>query len=82
MAQDFDKSGPFIAVGGMSVAFFLYAYTAVALPGLVSSLVLPLLWVVLLVVALRWFTRRPKASMLVPVVAVAMWFAVVLLVPR
>ena len=82
MKQELDKSGPFFAVGGLAVAFFLYAYSAIALPGGLNSLGLPLFWLALLVVATRWFTRRPKASMLLPVVAITVWFAAMLLVPR
>ena len=82
MKQELDKSGPFFAVGGLAVAFFLYAYSAIALPGWLNSLGLPLFWLALLVVATRWFTRRPKASMLLPVVAITVWFAAMLLVPR
>ncbi len=82
MPQDFEKSGPFIALGGMAVAFFLYAYVAIALPSWVNSLVLPAVWAVLLGVTVRWFTPRPKAVMAVPVTAVIIWFAVTLLVPR
>jgi hypothetical protein len=82
MKQDFEKSGPFFAVGGLAVAFFLYAYVAIALPSIVNSLVLPLVWTVLFVLSLRWFTRRPKAAMALPVVAIALWFAVMLLVPQ
>lgn len=78
MMQNFDKSGPFIAIGGLAVAFFLYAYVATALPGWVNSVALPLVWLVLLVLSFRWFTRRPRASMLLPVVAIALWFAVML----
>jgi hypothetical protein len=44
MKQELDKSGPFFAVGGLAVAFFLYAYSAIALPGWLNSLVLPLFW--------------------------------------
>ena len=74
--------GPFIAAGGMAVAFFLYAYSAIARPSWVHSLVLPLVWLALLVVCLRWFSRRPRASVALPAVAVAVWFAAVLLAPR
>jgi hypothetical protein len=82
MKQDFEKSGPFFAVGGLAVAFFLYAYVAIAMPSVVNSLVLPVVWTALLVLSLRWFTRRPKAAMALPVVAIAVWFAAMLLVPR
>lgn len=82
MKHDFDKSGPFFAVGGLAVAFFLYAYVAIALPGWLNSLVLPVVWIALLVVSFRWFTRRPRAAMLLPVVAIVVWFVALLLVPR
>ena len=71
MAHDFEKSGPFIALGGFAVAFFLYAYVAIAMPSWLNSLVLPLVWLALLVVCLRWFTRRPKAAIALPVFALA-----------
>ena len=47
-----------------------------------NSVVLPLFWVVLFVLATRWFTRHPVRAVWLPVVAVAVWFAVMLLVPR
>jgi hypothetical protein len=67
-----------VGVGGIAVAAFLYAYTALALPGVLHSVVMPLVWLVLLVVTCRWFTRRPRAVVAVPVVAVALWFVLVL----
>lgn len=82
MAHDFEKSGPFIALGGFAVAFFLYAYVAIAMPSWLNSLVLPLVWLALLVVCLRWFTRRPKAAIALPVLAIAAWFPAVLLAGR
>ncbi|MGA9749031.1 MAG: hypothetical protein WBQ50_16355 [Nocardioides sp.] len=66
----------------MAVAFFLYAYVAIALPSWVNSLVLPLVWLALLVVSFRWFTARPRAVVLAPVVAIAVWFAAMVLLPR
>jgi hypothetical protein len=77
--QNLEQSGPFIGIGGLAVAAFLYGYSAIALPGLVNSLLLPLLWLVLLVVATRWFTRHPIRILWLPVVAVAVWFAAMLL---
>ena len=82
MAHDFEKSGPFIALGGFAVAFFLYAYVAIAMPSWLNSLVLPLVWLALLVVCLRWFTRRPKAAIAKTGKAIAAWFAAVLLAGR
>lgn len=77
-----ERSGPFIAVGGLAAALFLYGYSAIVLPGWLNSVVLPAFWLVLFVLATRWFTRHPRRSVLLPVVAVAVWFAVMLLVPR
>jgi hypothetical protein len=73
-----EKSGPFFALGGMSIALFLYAYSAIARAGLITSVLLPLLWLVLFALTCRWFTRRPATVVLVPVVTIALWFAVVL----
>ena len=82
MFGELDKSGPFIAVGGLAVAFFLYAYTAIVLPGWWNSVALPVLWLSLTVLATRWFSTRPRASVLLPIVALVAWFTVVLLVPQ
>jgi MFS superfamily sulfate permease-like transporter len=76
--HNLEQSGPFIGVGGLAVAAFLYGYSAFALPGLVNSVLLPLLWLVLLVIATRWFTRHPVWTVALPVVAFVVWFAVML----
>jgi hypothetical protein len=80
--QHFEQSGPFIAVGGLAVVAFLYGYSAITLPSVVNSLLLPVFWLVLFVVATRWFTRRPRLSMTLPVLAAVVWFAAMLLLPR
>ena len=82
MKHNLEQSGPFIGVGGLAVAFFLYGYSAFAMPSIVNSVLLPLFWVALLVLATAWFTRHPVRSVWLPVVAVGVWFAVMLLVPR
>jgi hypothetical protein len=73
-----EQSGPFLAIGGLATAAFLYGYTAIVLPGWVHSLLMPVFWLVLFVLATRWFTPHPRRSVLLPVVAVGVWFAVVL----
>ena len=78
MANDLRDSGPFIGVGGMAVVAFLYGYTAIAFPSVLHSVVMPLLWLALLVVSIRWFTRRPRGIVLLPVVAVVAWFVLLL----
>ena len=82
MKRNLEQSGPFIGVGGLAVALFLYGYSAIALPSIVDSVLLPLFWLVLFVLATRWFTRHPVRTIWLPVVAIAVWFAVMLLVPR
>ncbi len=82
MKNNLEQSGPFIGIGGLAVALFLYGYSAIALPSVVDSVLLPLFWLVLFVLATRWFTRHPVRAIWLPVVAIAVWFAVMLLVPR
>lgn len=78
MSPDVRRSGPFIAVGGLAVAAFLYGYTAIALPSVLHSLVLPAVWLVLFVLACRWFTTHPYRALSLPFLAVALWFVVML----
>lgn len=78
MQNNLHKSGPFLGIGGMAVAAFLYGYAAIAVPGVLHSLVMPLLWLAIFVLACRWFTRRPVGVVALPVVAVALWFGLLL----
>ena len=78
MQNNLEKSGPFIGVGGMAVAAFLYGYAAIAFPSVLHSVVMPLLWLAIFVLACRWFTRRPVAVVALPVVAVVLWFGLLL----
>ena len=72
--QNLDESGPFIGIGGMAVAAFLYGYSAIALPSLLHSLVMPLIWLVLFALACAWFTRHPVRMLVLPAVALVAWF--------
>ena len=78
MQHDFNKSGGFIGVGGMFVALFLYGYTAIALPSWLHSLVMPIIWLVLFALSCAWFVRRPKAAAVLPLIAIVLWFAVMI----
>jgi hypothetical protein len=78
MSNDFAKSGPFIGVGGLAVAAFLYGYSAIVLPSWLNSAVLPLLWVVAMVAAIAWFTTHPYRVMCLPVLTIAVWFIAML----
>jgi hypothetical protein len=64
---------------GMACVFFLYAATPVVLPApwwAVAGLLV--LWAAALVVAVRWFTRRPVALAWLPVGLAVLWFVAVL----
>lgn len=65
-------------MGGMAVAFFLYAWSALVLRGALFSVGLPLLWLVFFVLACRWFMTCPYRVLALPFVLVALWFAAVL----
>jgi hypothetical protein len=67
---------PFVAMIGMAGCFFLYAASGLLAPwwGVTG---LMFVWLVLFVRACRWWTPHPKRTLLLPVVAVVVWFAVV-----
>ena len=75
---DLRQSGPFIGIGGVVVVAFLYAYVAIAFPSVLHSIVMPLLWLAIFALACWWFTRRPRAMVLLPVVAALLWFGLLL----
>ena len=76
--NNLDQSGPFISIGGLAVASFLYGYTAIVLPSLLYSVAMPLFWCVLFVLACAWFAKRPRTVVVLPVLAIAVWFVVIL----
>lgn len=88
MLPDLQRSGGFIGLAGMAVTAFLYGNTVVVTAAaalddgpvgpLLLALAMGLVWLVLLVLTGRWFTRRPVWAFWVPFVAAALWFAVVL----
>lgn len=64
---------PFAAMAGMAGTFFLYAVSGLVAPwwGVAALLVF---WVVLFVIACRWWTRHPRLMLVLPVVALVVWF--------
>ncbi len=78
MSTNFQRSGPFIGLGGMATMLFLYAYSAIVLPGVVTLVVLPAVWLALLALSLAWFTRHPRRVLAAPFVAAAVWFTAML----
>ena len=67
---------PFVGMIGMAAAFFLYAASGLVVP-VWGLTVLIFVWLVLFVTACRWWTPHPKRLLVLPVVAVAVLFAVV-----
>jgi hypothetical protein len=70
------RSGPWIGIAGLVSILWIYGASALVGPGWLPA---PLVafWVVLFVLACRWFSRRPYAVLLLPVVALVVWLAVV-----
>jgi hypothetical protein len=69
---------PFIAMMGMAGTFFLYAVSGLLAPWYGVVLLL-LVWVVLFVVACRWWTPHPRLMLVLPAIAVVIWFGVLIL---
>lgn len=67
---------PFVALAGMATAFFPYAASGLVAPAYGVVLLL-LVWLVLFVLCCLWFTRHPKLTLVLPVVAFVILFAVV-----
>jgi hypothetical protein len=63
-------------MAGMAAAFFLYAASGLVAPWWGVVLLL-LVWLVLFVVACRWWTPHPTRLPFLAVAAVVLWFAVV-----
>ena len=68
---------PFVGMAGMACAFFLYAASPVAGVPWWGTTLLLFLWLVLFVLGCGWWTRRPTWLLVLPVVAVALWFGVI-----
>ena len=68
----------FIGLGGLAVAVFLYGYSAIALPSWLHSLLMPVLWLVLFLLACAWFTPHPRRLPVLAAIAVVGWFALMI----
>jgi hypothetical protein len=66
---------PFVAMMGMAGTFFLYGASGLVAPWYGVAALL-LVWLVLFVVACRWWTPHPMRMLWLPLVAVVVWFAV------
>jgi hypothetical protein len=76
--MNLQQSGPFIGIGGMATALFLYVWSALVVSDVMTIVVLPLVWLLLFVLSLAWFTKYPYRVLALPFIAAAVWFAVML----
>ena len=71
---------PFVGMGGLIVALFPYLFLNFAAPTVHvpwwSTLLLFAFWLVLFVLATRWWTPYPKRTVVLPVVAFVVLFVV------
>lgn len=67
---------PFVGMTGLAVVLFLYGVSGLVAPWYGVAFLI-LLWVGLFVVGCLWWTPHPKRVALLPLVALALWFAVV-----
>lgn len=72
--MDLERSGPWIGLGGMATTLFLYAWSAIALPQVVTLVFLPSVWLLLFALTVAWLTRYPYRVLALPFVAAAVWF--------
>lgn len=78
MKMNLRQSGPFIGIGGMATTLFLYVWSALVVSDVLTIVVLPLVWLVLFVLSLAWFTTYPYRVLALPFIAAGAWFAVML----
>ncbi|WP_307828154.1 hypothetical protein [Nocardioides sp. SYSU D00038] len=69
---------PFVGMAGMASVFFLYAASGLLAPWW-AVVLLMVVWVVLFVLACTWWTPHPTRVVVLPVIAVVLWFGVVTL---
>ena len=67
---------PFVGMIGIAAVLFLYGVSGLVAPWW-GVLVLFLMWIGLFVLATRWWTRHPRWVAVLPLAALAIWFAVV-----
>ena len=78
MKMNLRQSGPFIGIGGMATTLFLYVWSALVVSDVMTIVVLPMVWLVLFVLSLAWFTKYPYRVLALPFIAAAVWFAAML----
>lgn len=67
---------PFVGMSGMAAVFFLYAASGLLAPAW-AVVALLAVWLVLFALACRWWTPHPRRTVLLPVLALAVWFGTI-----
>ena len=78
MKPDLEQSGSWIGMAGIAVAFFLYGYSAFVVRDVLTIVVLPLFWLLILVLGCRWFMTHPYRVLALPLAAIGVWFVAML----
>ena len=66
----------FVGVAGMVAMFFPYAASGLVAPYWAVGVLL-VLWLAMFVVTCRWFMPHPKRTLVMPVVAFAVWIGLI-----
>ena len=69
---------PFVGMSGLAAELFLYGASVLFLPWWGVAL-LVVVWLVLLLVGLRWFSTRPRRMVVLPAVGFVVWLGAVAL---
>lgn len=67
---------PFVGIGLVLASLFLYVWAYWSIPALAATFLL-LTWLVLLVLALRWWTEQPRRVLILGIVSFGWWFLAV-----
>jgi hypothetical protein len=65
-----------VGVAGMVLALWFYLASGLVAPPWAVGVLLAI-WVLMLVLCIRWFRRRPFVVLAMPLVAAAVWLAVI-----
>jgi hypothetical protein len=76
VAVSLRRAAPWIGIAGLVVVLWFYGFISLVAPWWMVPVML-VVWVGLLVLSLGWFRRHPYIVLTMPVVAVAIWVAVV-----
>lgn len=78
MKLQLDRSGPWIGITGLVVVLAFYLAVVVRVHPWWGGAVMLLLWFGMLALSIRWATHRPYVVLAMPIVAMVVWFVVLL----